>query len=583
MAKDTIHEYECYVDHKNQCARKKSRIRDDKEEEEFKALVKKFSNDLECIEYPKPLRYKYHDDFENYENPFPVIKKVYEEGKVAHVEEIDLLESKYLFSEILIGQYDRHHENLDFNEFKNNFPAKPKEIPNKPFPDLPAEVIKDPILSEKITFLDYLLFWRRLYIGIKKTRAQRIYNEEIKVFENETSIIKKRIEQIEKYNLGVKQFNQDRDLYWDIKKRSILGLSEHKYKAWKINNSVFGEYKKIVNLFKDYDGRSDESSIKNWWKLFQNYLDLPASLPTRHEVFIEEELVIFNLAMPDFAKVHIVKSKDLKDSTKIVDANKSERRDYLRKLFYLYPIRLGWEFANSKFKDNFHSIVVNSVVFRSDPVSGHPRKDIVASVLFPLEEIESINIENINPKSTFEYYKGNVGGEPEDFIGVIPVVVFDEDSKRFVEGKRIIDHSIGNNLAAMDWESFEHFIRELFEKEFSNNGTEVHVTRASKDKGVDAVVLDPDPIRGGKFIVQAKRYTNTVDLSAVRDLYGTVVNEGANRGILVTTSNYGKDAYDFSKGKPITLLNGNNLLNLLEKHGYKYFIDLKEAKKLLYE
>ena len=82
----------------------------------------------------------------------------------------------------------------------------------------------------------------------------------------------------------------------------------------------------------------------------------------------------------------------------------------------------------------------------------------------------------------------------------------------------------------MDWEDFEHLIRELFEKEFSVNGGEVKVTQASRDGGVDAVAFDPDPIRGGKIVIQAKRYTNTVGVSAVRDLYGTVLNEGATKG-----------------------------------------------------
>lgn len=102
--------------------------------------------------------------------------------------------------------------------------------------------------------------------------------------------------------------------------------------------------------------------------------------------------------------------------------------------------------------------------------------------------------------------------------------------KRFVEGYDVtnqIDHT--TNLAAMDWEDFEHLIRELFEKEFQSNGGEVKVTQASRDGGVDAVAFDPDPIRGGKIIIQAKRYTNTVSVSAVRELYGAVLNEGASR------------------------------------------------------
>ena len=135
----------------------------------------------------------------------------------------------------------------------------------------------------------------------------------------------------------------------------------------------------------------------------------------------------------------------------------------------------------------------------------------------------------------------------------------------------------------MGWEDFEHLIREIFEKEFAVNGGEVKVTQASSDGGVDAIAFDPDPIRGGKIIIQAKRYTNTVGVSAVRDLYGTVMSEGATKGILVTTAEFGPDSYNFVKDKPLTLLSGGNLLHLLEKHGHRAKIDIKEAKKILKE
>jgi restriction system protein len=115
----------------------------------------------------------------------------------------------------------------------------------------------------------------------------------------------------------------------------------------------------------------------------------------------------------------------------------------------------------------------------------------------------------------------------------------------------------------------------------STSGGEVKITRASRDKAVDAIAFDPDPIRGGKIVIQAKRYTNTVGVEAVRDLYGTVINEGATKGILITTSDYGPDAYEFARGKPITLLNGNNLLHMLGKFGYRAKIDIAEARRLI--
>ena len=43
-------------------------------------------------------------------------------------------------------------------------------------------------------------------------------------------------------------------------------------------------------------------------------------------------------------------------------------------------------------------------------------------------------------------------------------------------------------------------------------------------------------------------------------------NEGASKGILVTTSGYGKSSFDFAAGKPLELLSGTHLLYLLAEH-----------------
>lgn len=68
----------------------------------------------------------------------------------------------------------------------------------------------------------------------------------------------------------------------------------------------------------------------------------------------------------------------------------------------------------------------------------------------------------------------------------------------------------------------------------------------------------PDELQAAKPIVEF----DMVD----RDLYGTMLNEGANKGILVCTSGYGPDAYNFSKDKPIELIDGGGLLYLLREH-----------------
>lgn len=44
------------------------------------------------------------------------------------------------------------------------------------------------------------------------------------------------------------------------------------------------------------------------------------------------------------------------------------------------------------------------------------------------------------------------------------------------------------------------------------------------------------------------------------------MNEGAAKGILVSTSGYGKAAYEFANNKPMQLITGAELLFLLEDH-----------------
>jgi restriction system protein len=205
----------------------------------------------------------------------------------------------------------------------------------------------------------------------------------------------------------------------------------------------------------------------------------------------------------------------------------------------------------------------------------------VISLQTTKDEFLAINFSGIEPKACFKMLKGVSASRLLELTPVRPLAVLNTDDDRFVPAYDVVGAiDERTNLAAMDWQDFENLIREIFEKEFSQNGGEVKITQASRDGGVDAVAFDPDPIRGGKIVIQAKRYTNTVGVSAVRDLYGTVHNEGATKGILVTTSDFGPDAHAFAKGKPLTLLSGSELLYLLQRHGHKAKIDLHEAKLL---
>jgi hypothetical protein len=117
------------------------------------------------------------------------------------------------------------------------------------------------------------------------------------------------------------------------------------------------------------------------------------------------------------------------------------------------------------------------------------------------------------------------------------------------------------NLMDLTPAEFEALVANLFAK--MGLGTSQTV---SHDSGVDILAVDSDPISGGKVIIVAKRYSSVVATETVRSLFATVVSEQAARGILVTTSDFGRASYEFARGKPIELLSGSNLLYLLDRY-----------------
>jgi restriction system protein len=253
-------------------------------------------------------------------------------------------------------------------------------------------------------------------------------------------------------------------------------------------------------------------------------------------------------------------------------------------VLYQICLRTLYELFRSDDIDVIKNIVFNGWVQAIEKATGANTHPCIMTVQANKAEFMALNLNQVDLKACFRSLKGISGSKLIDFSPVRPVLSLNREDPRFVGSYNVVESlNDKTNLAAMDWLDFENLIRELFEKEFSKNGGEVKITQASRDGGVDAIAFDPDPIRGGKIVIQAKRYTNTVGVAAVRDLFGTVHNEGATKGILVTTSDYGPDAYEFANGKPLTLLAGSELLYLLGKHGYQAKIDLKEAKKMLGE
>lgn len=207
--------------------------------------------------------------------------------------------------------------------------------------------------------------------------------------------------------------------------------------------------------------------------------------------------------------------------------------------------------------------VLNAYVNTIDPSTGQSIQPYLVSVRATRDQLGQIALANVNPIHCLKRLSASLSKSPAELAPVKPIVDIKTTDPRFIAERDVLSTLDSRpNLMELTPNDFETLITNLFQR----MGLDTKQTQASRDGGVDCVAFDLRPVLGGKVIVQAKRYKNTVGVSAVRDLFGTMHNEGASKGILVTTSGYGSATFEFAKGKPIELIDGANLLYLLQEH-----------------
>lgn len=115
----------------------------------------------------------------------------------------------------------------------------------------------------------------------------------------------------------------------------------------------------------------------------------------------------------------------------------------------------------------------------------------------------------------------------------------------------------------MDYSEFSGYdFEDYISKLLGIMGFAVEQTTYSNDGGIDIIALYEKPIFSGKYIIQCKNWQGNVGAPEIRDLYGVVMDQRANKGILITPSDFTEQAYEFAKGKNIELINGEILRRL---------------------
>lgn len=122
-------------------------------------------------------------------------------------------------------------------------------------------------------------------------------------------------------------------------------------------------------------------------------------------------------------------------------------------------------------------------------------------------------------------------------------------------------------LLDMDPFAFEHLVKRLLEEMDYQN---VEVTTRSGDGGVDVVADIELGITSVREVVQAKRHRRTIQRKDLDALRGSLYRFNAVRGTIIATSRFSKGTAEaaFANGAaPITLIDGEKLIDLLIEHG----------------
>jgi restriction system protein len=154
--------------------------------------------------------------------------------------------------------------------------------------------------------------------------------------------------------------------------------------------------------------------------------------------------------------------------------------------------------------------------------------------------------------------------------------------------------AVRERLSEMAPAAFERLARDLLD---AMGYDDVHVTKQSGDKGVDVVATVRFGITSVREVVQVKRHAGSIGRPILDQLRGALPYHDAIQGTIITLGTFTKgckDAAIFRGAAPITLIDGNRLMELMEEHGVGivkkparllapdegYFIEQDEEKSL---
>jgi restriction system protein len=179
-----------------------------------------------------------------------------------------------------------------------------------------------------------------------------------------------------------------------------------------------------------------------------------------------------------------------------------------------------------------------------------------------------------------EFYRGETPEAAKDNDGVAPAIIPTESQstpeEQIEEAFAAVQSALREDLLARILKNsswfFERIIVDLLVAMGyggSHQDAAARLTPRTGDGGIDGVINE-DPLGLDRVYVQAKRYAlgNSVGRPDIQAFVGSLVGEGATKGVFVTTSTFTSGATEFARHLPqrIVLIDGQRLAELMINH-----------------
>jgi restriction system protein len=168
---------------------------------------------------------------------------------------------------------------------------------------------------------------------------------------------------------------------------------------------------------------------------------------------------------------------------------------------------------------------------------------------FPNEAIKALDA----------YFQANCQFLPDDLLNAIG------DCTSMIRARYIDKKQPRETFLNQTPRDFEKLVASLYQE----IGYAVSLTKPSHDGGIDIHAEKNQPTLKEKLIIQCKNYTSNISVDDIRSLLGVVTSTKATKGVLVTSSDFTKEAKKFANENPsIELINHKQLSTLFnEQHG----------------